>query len=170
MDQSVKIANEIVNAYKDYVKPPVREALYSSIVEKVQQLLRRQALFVPGAFTAHSGAALNWKVECDALLELDWQGLVMIAEEKLGTQQFQSVIGIPRGGVAFAQALNRNSRICSGNRQDPILIVDDVWTTGKSMNEEMNRAQATLMYPDVFGLVAFARSPITTPKVLALWQ
>jgi hypothetical protein len=43
---------------------------------------------------------------------------------------FQSAIGIPRGGVMLGSYLNEYS---TQNPNDPYLIVDDVLTTGGSM-------------------------------------
>ena len=56
--------------------------------------------------------------------------------------------GIPRGGEKLAKALTKYANPKSVTR----LVVDDVWTTGKSMMEVMN--------PGDFGFVIFARSRI----------
>ena len=100
------------------------------------------ALFKCGKFTSHSGLQLNWKIECDALSDDDWQGLACIASEIL--PPFGNVEGVPRGGLKFADALRQY--ITTG----PLLICDDVCTTGNSMETFRNNRNA-------IGVVAFSR-------------
>ena len=102
-------------------------------------------LFQYGKFTSHAGKELNWKIECDALTDADWECLAEMISERT---QFKSVYGIPRGGTKLANALEK---YC--NPKSPIrLVVDDVWTTGKSMRE--------VMKPGDMGFVVFARQKI----------
>ena len=100
------------------------------------------ALFQKVNFISHSGLRLKWKIECDALTDAEWEGLACIASEFLPT--FGAVEGVPRGGLKFAQALM--PYITSG----PLLIVDDVFTTGKSMEDHRQGR-------DAIGCVAFSR-------------
>lgn len=102
-------------------------------------------LFQLGKFTSHAGKELDWKIECDALTDDDWDCLAKMISERT---QFGSVYGIPRGGVKLQKALEKYiSPKC------PIrLVVDDVWTTGKSMMEVMNQGD--------MGFVIFARERI----------
>lgn len=103
------------------------------------------SLFKLGDFTLHSGASTFWKVDCDCLTDDDWTTLArMIYEEN---KPFRKVIGIPSGGLKLAKALQI---YCFPNPEYPILIVDDVLTTGKSMEE----ARAGR---NVKGAVVFAR-------------
>lgn len=102
-------------------------------------------LFQLGKFTSHAGNELNWKLECDALTPDDWECLAFMISERC---QFGSVYGIPRGGVPLANALEK---YCT-NRSKTRLVVDDVYTTGKSMKEVMN--------PTDLGFVVFARNKI----------
>lgn len=99
-------------------------------------------LFQRGAFRLHSGAVSAWKIECDSLGSEDWQGLATMAIEVL--PPFGSVEGVPRGGIPLAAALR--DFVTSG----PPLIVDDVLTTGSSMEKQRSGR-------DAIGLVAFAR-------------
>jgi hypothetical protein len=102
-------------------------------------------LFQLGKFTSHAGNELDWKIECDALTDDDWECLAKMISEKT---QFGSVYGIPRGGTKLANALQK---YCLPNH--PIhLVVDDVWTTGKSMRE--------VMKPGDMGFVVFSRQKI----------
>ena len=103
-------------------------------------------LFVKQQFIANSGQFLEWKIECDALTDEDIETLAYVGA---GLCTFGSVIGIPRGGLRLAKALEQY--ITSG----PPLIVDDVLTTGGSM------LSAHIGRPDAIGLVIFARG--TTP-------
>jgi hypothetical protein len=102
-------------------------------------------LFQWGRFTSHAGKELDWKIECDALNREDWECLAAMIDDRC---EFGSVYGIPRGGVALANALEKYRT--PGN---PIrLVVDDVYTTGKSMRD--------VMVGDDIGFVVFARKRI----------
>ena len=102
-------------------------------------------LFQLGKFTSHAGNELDWKIECDALTDDDWECLAKMISEKT---EFGSVYGIPRGGTKLAQALEKY--ITPGH---PLrLVVDDVYTTGKSMKD--------VMVGDDLGFVVFARNRI----------
>ena len=113
-------------------------------------------LFVKEDFISHAGLPLTWKVECDALDENDYEALAKIVSEKM---TFRDVKGIPRGGIPFEKALKPYS---SNNDTDPLLICDDVYTTGTSMRE---------VYEDgALGIVVFARNEIQDDWVKAIWQ
>ena len=99
-------------------------------------------LFKIGNFKAHSGAILPWKIDCDELTDEDWKCLALMTAEKL--VNFGSVEGVPRGGIPFANALI--PYITTG----PLLIVDDVLTTGSSMEEYKAGREA-------IGVVVFSR-------------
>ena len=105
------------------------------------------SLFQHGIFVLHSGRASGFKIECDALSDTDWVALSMVGASLVGP--FGQVIGVPRGGTRLAEALAEHRTPSAGR----LLIVDDVLTTGMSM-EEMRRKCAR---DDVIGLVAFAR-------------
>lgn len=113
-------------------------------------------LFSKGFVVLHSGTTSLWKIECDALTKEDWEGLALIAMEKYSLA-FSEVIGVPRGGLQLAKALEPY-RSLGGT-----LIVDDVLTTGNSMNEYL------IKYPNSSGLVAFARG-IVPDNVKAIWS
>ena len=102
-------------------------------------------LFQLGNFISHAGNELEWKIECDALTDEDWDCLAKMISERT---EFGSLYGIPRGGVKLQNALEKY--ITKGN---PIrLVVDDVYTTGKSMRD--------VMTGNDIGFVVFARKPI----------
>lgn len=98
-------------------------------------------LFKMGEFKSHSDIILSWKIDCDDLTEEDWKCLALITSEIVS---FGAVEGVPRGGIPFADALV--PYITKG----PLLIVDDVLTTGGSMEE--HRAGR-----DTIGMVVFSR-------------
>lgn len=102
-------------------------------------------IFQKGEFTSHAGLKLPWKIECDGLSDEDWETLAFLISERC---QFGEVYGIPRGGVKLAKALEKYANPASKTR----LVVDDVYTTGKSMVEAMN--------PGDIGFVVFARNAV----------
>jgi hypoxanthine phosphoribosyltransferase len=110
------------------------------------------SLFQSGNFTAHSDTILPFKIECDALSDDEIHLLAELALRLLSTTTFSSVIGIPRGGVRFADAVRSNVSI---TKTAPILLVDDVLTTGQSMEDAANSVESRI----VFGIVIFARGP-----------
>ena len=126
---------------------------------------RHTHLFKSVDFKSHSGLELKWKIECDALSDPEWFTISQMIMEI--TSPFKEAIGIPRGGTKLGNLLNQYG---TGKKEDPILLVDDVLTTGKSMvdyREEMDieRWQKSC----VLGWVVFAR--IKTPKwITALFQ
>lgn len=112
------------------------------------------SLFQQGNFKLHSGAATDWKIECDALDDQDWQTLAMLIVDKYNPVSFGGVTGVPTGGLKLADALQPYTNPYSENH----LIVDDVYTTGTSMN----KLRATIKQPGMtyIGAVVFARGPI----------
>lgn len=102
------------------------------------------SLFQIGQFTLHSGQETYWLIDCSSLSNRDIEALAeMIA--RIGP--FSRVEGVPRGGLRLASALQRY--VTAGG---PLLIVDDVLTTGASL--EQHRAGRAAV-----GVVIFARGP-----------
>lgn len=113
----------------------------------------KQTLLKSGEFTSHSGLKLPFKINCDALSDKD---IECIAEYMVSKTDFCEVKGIPTGGCRLAEALNKHSmRKTSSNH----LIVDDVLTTGTSMEEHKTRlCEIDMVHPDnVVGWVIFTR-------------
>jgi hypothetical protein len=111
-------------------------------------------------FVMHSGDPAYFKLECDALDDGDIAALARIISRKV---RFGHVYGVPRGGVRLARALEQY-------RSDgPVLIVDDVLTTGRSMEEA--RAAFEFHSP-VIGAVIFARGacPSWILPVFRMWD
>jgi len=122
-------------------------------------------LFQKIEFTSHAGLDLKWKIEMDALSHGEWECITQMIMEL--SPPFREAIGIPRGGSVLGKLLNQHG---TGKEEDPICIVDDVLTTGMSMNtyrEEMDieRWQKSC----ALGWVVFAR--VRPPKwIKALFQ
>ena len=120
-------------------------------------------LFQKIDFTSQSGLDLKWKIEMDALSHGEWECIAQMIMEL--TPPFKEAIGIPRGGNILGKLMNRHG---TGKREDPICIVDDVLTTGGSMNEFKTKRQ--WRNPSKYiGWVVFSRSQ-TPHWVNALFQ
>ena len=65
---------------------------------------RHVDLFQTQDFRAHSGENLTWKIECDALSTAEWDTLAAMIYE-YEPRNFGEVVGIPRGGLPLARAL-----------------------------------------------------------------
>ena len=125
---------------------------------------RHNDLFQSQNFKSHSGLDLNWKIECDALSDPEWFTISKMIMER--TPPFREAVGIPRGGVKLGDLLNEHA---TGNEKDPICIVDDVLTTGNSMDYFLNQYQRNRTPFMAIGWVVFAR--VQTPIwVRALFQ
>lgn len=111
--------------------------------------------FKTGEFRLHSGAVSNFKIECDALTDDDWRTLAMLLAERL--PEFSHVEGVPQGGTKLAEHMQPYA-IPGPVRQ---LIVDDVLTTGASMEEHrlLRAEEWGIPRSDIFGACVFARGP-----------
>ena len=124
-----------------------REKALAHIDAQAQGVAALQAqvdaqLVIPGQFVAHSGGILDYKIECDSLSDRDIEGVA--GALALMLSEFGSVEGVPRGGLRLAKALEPFAT------KGPLLIVDDVCTTGASL--EAHRAGR-----DAIGAVIFNR-------------
>jgi len=102
-------------------------------------------LFQSGVFVLHSKDVSDWTIDCSVLSDEDLDTLAHIGSHLI--PEFGEVIGIPNGGKRFGNAM------WAYRSAGPMLIVDDVYTTGDSMNEAKKN-------PDDIGLVIFARNPV----------
>ena len=108
-------------------------------------------LFQAVDFVSHSGLELKWKIECDALSDPEWFTISQMIMEL--SSPFKEVIGIPRGGTKLGSLLNQYG---TGKKEDPICIVDDVLTTGNSM-EEFKAKRSWRNPAKYIGWVVFSR-------------
>ena len=123
-----------------------------------------QDLFQLGKFKSHSGLELSWKIECDALGEDEWDCIAQMILEHERTP-FRTVVGIPRGGEMLARKLQRYA---TGESRHPILLVDDVLTTGTSFREFIKEHHNNKS-DEVLCWVVFARESCP-PSIKALFQ
>lgn len=111
------------------------------------------SLFRYGTFTLSSGSYSWYKIDCDSLTHEDLYVMCKLLVSKL--PHFGSVEGVPTGGdrlVCYFQPFITNG---------PALLVDDVLTTGASMERQRGSREA-------IGAVLFARNPPPT-WIKALW-
>lgn len=111
-------------------------------------------LFQLGDFTLASGRKSAWKIDCDALSDDDINTLASLINNIV--DPFCWVGGVPRGGLRLAEAMKQYA---TPNAANNYLIVDDVFTTGKSVMKWKN---ALCFHPEanVQGAVIFARGPV----------
>ena len=103
-------------------------------------------MFNWGDFISSAGETLPFKIECDDLTDKDWDTLARIVASRIS---YKRAIGVPRGGLKFAEALNRYR-----NKDSMLIIIcDDVLTTGKSMQKYYEQYS----HLPIIGIVVFAR-------------
>lgn len=110
-------------------------------------------------FISHSGVMLPFKIECDALTFADWDVLAELIASRV--ENFNEVHGIPTGGFLLAERLV-DYCVPQTKKRRRILIVDDVLTTGASMEAYRMRFQRP--ETKVKGVVVFARSSRHLPN------
>lgn len=103
-------------------------------------------LFEQGNFRLHSGSKSWFKIECGYLSGEDWQSIARLVAEQL---DFKDAIGVESGGLKLAEALKFYRK---QKETLPTLIVDDVLTTGRSMERAKAKVQGRAI-----GVVLFAR-------------
>lgn len=114
-------------------------------------------LFQKKQVKLHSRKLSTFKIECDSLSYLDEECLCYLISTKF---KFRAVFGVPNGGLKLAEGLKK---YCSNDRNDDVLIVDDVLTTGQSMREFRNEVKDFLLdetsedNTNIIGVVIFAR-------------
>lgn len=124
-------------------------------------------LFERGRFTSNAGLTLDFKIDCDALTDEDIETLAKIIGKSTG---FSKAISVPRGGDRLTAALVQYEDIA----YDTILIVDDVLTTGGSMERVKKQVMHDYSdeYEDIIGIVIFARNecPDWITAVFQMWD
>lgn len=115
-------------------------------------------LFQFAEFILASGKPSKFKIECNAITPEEWHSLARIVRPIL--PPYGRAFGVPTGGDVWASILDHYST--PGEKR--YLLVDDVWTTGRSMQLSIIRNAAPW-----HGVVLFARGPV--PKnVTALFH
>lgn len=122
-------------------------------------------MFDYGKFKSASGINLDWKIECDDLSDADIATVAHLISSKV---EFYDVVGVPRGGIRLANALQPYR----SQTTDRLLVVDDVWTTGHSMIEFIKKYKSKLIGKSVpyvemkiryTGFVIFNRGYVPLP-------
>jgi orotate phosphoribosyltransferase len=108
-------------------------------------------LFQVGEFTLHSGKPSKWKIDCDALTDEDWSALAQLAVKVVGP--FGTVMTPGGASNRFAKALLPFATM------GPILIADDVLTSGSSMWGMLSTITDPHRRGRAKGVVIFARGP-----------
>lgn len=114
-------------------------------------------LFQKGLYKLNSGKESEFKIECDALSNEDIETISWMIKKIVG--DFSFVEGVPRGGLRLEKTLKKY--IVPPPQYPVFLIVDDVLTTGNSIEEF--RKKRLEEDPELFkgcrteGVVLFAR-------------
>ena len=112
----------------------------------------------------NSGKPSDFKIECDALTDEDIECFAHLISKKY---TFRKVVGVPRGGVRIENALQKYT---TNNPEHPLLMVDDVLTTGGSMIRYREQYEE-MEYDNIVGVVIFARGecPDWIDSVFKMW-
>lgn len=105
-----------------------------------------------GEFRLASGQKSKFKLDCDALSQSDLEAVAAYVALTMG--RFGGVTGVPTGGLRLAEELEKYTDDIS-----PVhLVVDDVYTTGKSIKPYMEAARLEYGAANVKMFVIFNRS------------
>ena len=115
----------------------------------------KKNLFQLGDFKLHSGEKSDYKIDCDNLTDDDLETLAWIVAKKWKVE-YNGVRGIDRGGNRFAKKLREYQKDWDIGMKNILLIVDDVLTTGNSM-EEMRKMWKDNPNIEMKGVVIFSR-------------
>lgn len=135
---------------------PVRRdmAVESRLCRQAEGWSANVNLFQYGVFKLASGRTSDFKIECDALKNADYEALANVICHQM---VFSKVYGVPSGGLHFADVLHH--RAVEASRC--ILIVDDVYTTGLSINHYRVEVERQNPGRVIKGVVIFARDEIS---------
>jgi len=118
-----------------------------------------KSLFESGNFKLHSGDETWWRINLEFLKNESLETIAKWAYHHV--VKFKAVEGVPTGGERLAKFLE--PYVAPDELIDyPLLIVDDVLTTGESM--ELHRANRYAI-----GFVVFARG-VCPNWITAMWQ
>lgn len=119
-------------------------------------------------FSLAGGSQTVFKVECDNMTDDDWRTYAFLVRDAMAYcgWRVNEIEGVPTGGLVFAEYLRAICKI--GDPDGMTLIVDDVLTTGGSINKQ--RAGRS----NCLGIVIWRRpmtgSSVDTSWVEAFWN
>jgi len=105
-------------------------------------------------FKSHAGKPLSWKIECDTLSQED---IDCLADLICMTHSYRDVEHPPTKSANLINLVGKLSLHKTSDGDYDYLIVDDVFTTGKTMNEIYEHLH-TKHDKKTKGVVIFARS------------
>lgn len=108
--------------------------------------------------TLNSGRRSTFKIECDNITDAELEAMCALLAQII--PPFSRVSGVPTGGVRVEKAMRRHL-----SETGPILIVDDLWTTGGSIQRHLTAIDPR----EYLVAVLFARGE-TPPGVVALFK
>ncbi len=117
-------------------------------------------------FVMHSGEPSGFKIECDNLTDEEIDTFAMLILNNM--EEFYDVYGVPSGGTKIAETLKPYKHY-TGKK---FLLVDDVLTTGYSMEEaRVHLVKQKVPFKDIMGVVLFARTkaPEWITPVFQMW-
>lgn len=106
-------------------------------------------LFQTGQWTLHSGQTSDFKINCDALATDDIRTIGYRLHQLIAPYRY--ALGVPQGGLKLAEMMNEWK---TGKPEDPVLICDDVYTTGGSLSDFREHVAS-----GAIAVVIFARTP-----------
>ncbi len=118
-------------------------------------------IFQLGDFKLLSGRKTKYKICVENATDDDIEAWAFMVAQKVGP--FETVEGVPTGGERLAEAIAKYAQPRAGKGGSPLhvhLIVDDVLTTGKTMERMLaERSPAVLAgtIGTIVGAVVFAR-------------
>lgn len=107
-------------------------------------------LFTLGNHTLSSGKKSRVIIDCNNLYKGDLEALAFMASTMVPA--FRTVVGVPRGGLRFAQELLQYAQ--PEITGAPVLVAEDVVTSGASILRVMAE------HPGSIGIAIFARGPL----------
>jgi orotate phosphoribosyltransferase len=109
-------------------------------------------LFQTEEFKLNSGIISDFKIDCDHLSDEDLDTLALKIAASI---KFHKVFGVPSGGIRLEQALKKYEY--KDKPDYPTLIVDDVLTSGGSMERFVETLKNSYKIENYTGIVIFAR-------------
>lgn len=115
-------------------------------------------LFKLESFKSASGNILPFKIECDALTDVDLKCIGYLIEQHIKYSNnmgntYKDIIGIPTGGARLLKYVDIDNLVTKSSEY--ILLIDDVLTTGSTINKFILNNNITSNYEI---LVLFDRS------------